>query len=131
MNFKLWLESEIPTKGININDSDQPFTSQILSGKKTIETRIKPSLHPYVNKRVGIIRTGTGPATLVGYATIGTPVFYKNETEFNKDYKKHLVGKNSVHYIGENGKWGYPLKDVQKIPEKKITSLGIVARKLK
>jgi hypothetical protein len=122
MNFKLWLESEDASMGIHINDSEQPFTTQILNGQKTIETRNKPTLHPLINTRVGIIRTGVGKATLVGYATIGKPIFYNNEIEFDKDYKKHLVAKGSTYYIGEKGKWGYPLKDIQKIPEKIITT---------
>jgi hypothetical protein len=128
MNFKEWLLTEDSVMGININDSKSPFTTQILNKQKTIETRTSPSLHPYVGKKVGIIRTGVGPATLVGYTTIGEPKFYKNEKEFDKDYDKHLVTKKSPFYITEKGKWGYPLHNVKKIPESIIKSKGIVAR---
>ena len=104
MNFKLWLENIEPEIGININNKYQPFTKQILNGQKTIETRSKPTLNPYVNQKVGIIKTGQGPATLVGYVTFGKPKFYKNEKEFNKDHNKHLVDKNSPYYISNTGK---------------------------
>ena len=130
LNFKLWLESEDVSMGININDSEQPFTTQILNGEKTIETRNSPSLHPYVGKKVGIIRTGIGPATLVAYVVIGKPKFYNNEQEFDKDFNKHLVSKDSTYYISEKGKWGYPLEDVQSINPYTIKSIGIIARKI-
>lgn len=130
LNFKLWFESEDISKGININDSEQPFTTQILNGEKTIETRNSPSLHPYVGKKVGIIRTGVGQATLVGYAVVGKPKFYNNEQEFDKDYSKHLVSKDSDYYITEKGKWGYPLEDVQGTNPYAIKSRGIIARKI-
>jgi hypothetical protein len=132
ITFKLWLENKDQeiTIGININDKHQPFTKQIIDGHKTIETRNKPTLSPYVNKTVGIIRTGKGPSTLVGYATIGEPKFYKNKKEFDKDYNKHLVDKNSPYYITNQGKWGYPLLNVKKTKEKPISSKGIISRKI-
>ncbi len=129
-NFKIWFESEDVSMWININDSKQPFTNQILNGEKTIETRNTPTLHPYVGKKVGIIRTGVGQATLVGYAVVGKPKFYNNEQEFDKDYNKHLVSKNSPFYITKKGKWGYPLEDVQSINPYEIKSKGIVSRKI-
>jgi len=131
MNFKLWLkENDQPKIGININDKHQPFTKQIMAGEKTIETRDTPSLNPYVNKKVGIIRTGKGPATLVGYATFNKPKFYNNENEFKKDQDKHLVDKDSPYNISNKGKWGYPITNPQKTTEKIITSKGIIARKI-
>ena len=130
MDFKKWLLFEMTTMGININDSDQAFTDQILKGQKTIETRNKPTLDPYIGRKVGIIRTGVGTATLVGYVVIGNPIFYRNKKEFDRDYHKHLISKDSSFYITEKGKWGYPLKNVEKTKEKYITSKGIVSRKL-
>jgi hypothetical protein len=100
------------TVGININDKDQPFTMQILNGTKTIETRNTNSLKPYINKTVGIIRTGKGQAMLVGYLTIGNPVFYQTKEQFDKDYNKHLVSPSSPLYITNQGKFGYPLSNV-------------------
>jgi hypothetical protein len=114
--------------GININDSEQDFTGQILSGAKTTETRVTDSLRPYVGKTVGIVRTGKGKATLVGTMKVGEPKFYKSKKEFDKDFEKHRVGEGSSHYIGHEGKYGYPLSEVKKVRPVVLDSKGIVAR---
>jgi hypothetical protein len=114
--------------GININDKDQDFTGQILSGEKTIETRPTDSLRPYVGKTVGIVRTGKGKATLVGTMKVGEPKFYKTKKEFDDDYEKHRVSTDSPHYIGKDGKHGYPLTEIKKVKPLEIDSKGIIAR---
>ena len=116
--------------GININDKTQADTSQILAGTKTVETRRTQSLRPYVGRRVGIVRTGVGTATLVGYATVGEPIWYGTPAEFASDYTRHLVGAGSPHDCGPGGKWGYPLLDVIACEPVPVTSRGIVARRL-
>ena len=128
------------THGINVNDKSQPFTDQILSGEKTVETRNSKSLHPYVGRQMGIIRTGKGKAHLVGYATVGEPVHYEDEKSFDLDFEKHRVGKDSAHYIGKakpkkgkpapTTKWGYPFNNVSSITPVPVTSRGNVARKI-
>ena len=116
--------------GININDKTQPFTEQILSGAKTIETRNSRSLDPYVGKRVGLVKTGKGDAMLVGYADIGSPKEYKSVSAFRADENKHLVAKNSAFDIKGGLKYGYPISNVEKITPTKVKSKGIVSRKL-
>ena len=116
--------------GININDSTQDFTGQILRGEKTIETRSTRSLDPYIGKRVGIIRTGVGKATLVGYATVGDPVFYDSVAKFRRDQSKHLVAPGSAFDIKDRLRYGYPLMQVEAVEPREIESRGIVARRL-
>jgi hypothetical protein len=116
--------------GININDKCQDFTGQILRGEKTIETRKTRSLDPYIGERVGIIRTGVGKATLVGYATVGEPVVYDSVAKFRRDYDKHLVAPGSTFDIKDDLKYGYPLMQVETVEPREIESRGIVARKL-
>lgn len=82
--------------GVNINDATQNFTDLILSGKKTIETRSTDSLRPYVGRRVGIVRTGKGSATLVGFAVLGTPKIYTSRKQFRRDAGKHMVAPDSI-----------------------------------
>jgi hypothetical protein len=118
------------TRGININDSAQPFTDQILSGKKTIETRRTNSLRPYVGQRVGLIRTGKGQAMLVGFAVIGEPVFYRTKAEFSADFARHQVGDKSKFGFKRGGKFGYPLDKVTRCKPQPVFSRGIIARKL-
>lgn len=131
MKFKLWIESRKPEVGVNVNDKSQPFTQLILNGEKTIETRDSRSLDSVVGKRVGLVRTGVGPAMLVGYVTFGPPIFYASDKEFDKDFRKHLVGPASLFYIGQEGKWGYPIYDPERLVKPKpVTGLGIVTRKI-
>jgi hypothetical protein len=118
------------TRGININDKVQPFTDQILSGQKTIETRRTNSLRPYVGKRVGIIRTGKGQALLVGFAVIGKPIFYGTKAAFSADFKRHQVGDKSKFRFKRGGKFGYPLTKVTRCVPVPVKSRGIIARKL-
>lgn len=130
IKLKKLLEESVVSIGININDRLFPFTDKILSGKKTIETRNKPTLNSYVGKRVGLIKTGKGKATLVGYVTVGEPIFYRNQEEFDKDYNKHLVSPDSPFYIKDGGKWGYPMLNPERTTPREINTLGIVSRKL-
>lgn len=114
--------------GININDRDYPFTELILSGVKTIETRKSTTLHPYIGRRVGVIRTGKGKAMLVGFITIGEPIRYNSEEQFRRDESKHCVAKGSRYDIDTAGKWGYQIIDPVRIEPTLVTSKGIVAR---
>ena len=116
--------------GININDDSQPFTEQILSGEKTIETRDSDSLRPYVGKRVGIVRTGKNKkATLVGYAKVGEPKIYSSKKQFRADDDKHLVEEGSAFDI-DVIKYGYPLTEITPVAPKEISAKGIVSRKV-
>ena len=100
------------TMGLSINDSTQPFTEQILSGEKTIETRDTNSLKSRIGERVGLVRTGTeGDTLVVGYATIGEPKVYTNAEEFRADEDKHLVTEGGSFDIKDR-KFGYPLENV-------------------
>ena len=116
--------------GININDKYYPFTDLILSGVKTIETRVSPSLHAYIGQRVGIIRTGKDKAMLVGFMTIGEPIQYETEKHFRNDEEKHCVPKGSKYDISGLGKWGYPIINPVRIEPSHVASKGIVARKI-
>ena len=118
------------TRGININDKVQLFTDQILSGEKTIETRRKNSLRPYIGQRVGLIRTGRGQAMLVGFAVIGEPIFYGTKADFQADFGLHLVGDKSKFRFKRGGKFGYPLTSVTRCKPQPVFSRGIIARKL-
>jgi len=116
--------------GININDDAQAFTSQILCGSKTIETRNTPSLRPYIGKTVGIIRTGKKiRATLVGLVKIESEIFYSTREEFDNARPMHLVAPDSAYY-GDGIKFGYKLTNIKRVRPRPITSRGIVSRKL-
>lgn len=113
----------IPPLAVNINDTSQDYTGQILRGEKVIETRDTNSLRPLIGSRVGISRTHNSPrvpAMVVGYATLGEPKLYTNADDFNADYHLHRVGEESPHHFNKakyGVKYGYPLHDVESEPE--------------
>lgn len=116
-------------KGININCKNQDFIGQIISGIKTIETREKPSLRPYVGKTVGLVKTGCGKAMLYGYADITEEIHYTTRESFQADYKKHLVSAGSEYDINTE-KYGYVLKNIIRIYPFEVESKGIVSREV-
>ncbi len=117
--------------GVNINDKRLPFTEMILAGEKTVETRRSRSLDSVIGQRVGLVKTGCGTATLVAYATIGEPVCYQGRRAFRRGYQQHRVPAGSEFDCEAGGvKWGYPLKDIERVTPKVVTSRGIVLRRL-
>jgi hypothetical protein len=116
--------------GMNINDAGEPFTGMILAGEKTVETRASRSLDSVIGKRVGIVRTGRGPATLVGFATVGEPVRYETPAAFRAAFRHHRVAAGSRFDCGAAGKWGYPLVDVERAEPRLVTRRGIVLRRI-
>lgn len=118
-------------KAININDRDSPFTDYILNGDKIIETREKNTLRSLVGQRIGIIRTGKGKATLVGYVTISRIIKYETEKEFRFDEKLHMVKKGSKYDIKKGGvKYGYVLTDPVRCKPEIVNAKGIVIRNI-
>lgn len=113
-----WLEGTFPDAapfepavktGMKIDDSDCPWTDWILDGIKTIETRRKPSLRPHLGKRIGVIRTGRGAATLLGYVTILAEKEYGSLAEFVADTEKHRVRTESPEFRFAGPRFGYLL----------------------
>lgn len=118
------LGPERPATAININDTHQDYTGQILRGEKTIETRNTNSLRTLIGGRYGISRTHDNsrkfPAMVVGYATLGEPKLYENAEDFDADYDLHRVAPDSIHHISKSPtgvKFGYPLHNVEHEPE--------------
>lgn len=72
------------TYAIYINDHCANFTGMILDGIKTYETRTRRTLHRLIGQRVAIIRTGKGPAQIVGYATITGCIECHSAAEYDK-----------------------------------------------
>ena len=96
--------------GININCKRQDFCRLILDGAKTVETRNCKSLHPYVGK----------------------PHAYASAAHWMACFAKHRVqsDSNAYGFDSTKTKWGYPLMDIEPCEPRKITSRGIVARKI-
>jgi hypothetical protein len=118
--------------GINIavDKNGTDYADLIVSGTKKFESRETASLKPYVGKRVGIVRTGAGPAEVIGSVEIGRPIEV-NEKQFNQLRDQHLVAEDSSFNIKKGQtKFLYPMMNPISTPTQKVTSKGIVARAL-
>ncbi len=124
-------EQQNPSIGVNFCDKKYPVTEWILDGVKTVEARDTNSLGPYVGRRVGIVRTGRGVATLVGYVTIGRPRLYTCEDEFAQDYRSHRVSIEEPHFAFEEVKYGFPLVEPSRTEPRQLTTRGGIARRLR
>ena len=119
--------------GINVRtDESVNYSDLIVSGQKKYETRDKDSLRPYIGKRVGIVETGSGPANLVGYATVGDPIEV-GESEFNDSRDLHLVPEGSKFDIKPGqSKFLYEMLEPTKLdqPIDASGTRGIIARNI-
>lgn len=106
------------------------YPALILTGEKGLETRNSPSLHPYLNKRVAIVRTGAGKAEAIGMVTIAD-YFIMEEFEFRMARHLHHVPKGSAFDVKPGGrKWCYLLRDPEFFPEPRPVAHGIIARQV-
>jgi hypothetical protein len=122
-----------PEMGINVRydaGSGIDYAEEIVSGRKTLETRNTDSLRPYVGQRVGIVRTGRGPSEAIGAVTIGEPIS-ANQAEFDSARDQHLVPAGSAFDIEPGGtKFMYPMLSPEIFDQPVTVGKGIVARKL-
>jgi len=117
--------------GINVRNTDVPFADLIVDGFKTIETRESKSLHPYVGKRVAIVRTGQGKAFAIGEVTITGYSWTNSKATFDSYWDEHLVTQGSFFYIKESkGKYLYFLENAVRYETPIAVGKGIVARQL-
>lgn len=111
--------------GINIQ---WPWSSLLLEGKKTIETRSYPIPEKHVGKTLAIIETpgprGKREAGIVKARIIGTIVFasckeYHSQEEWQSDEALHLVPTDDPQYqfTRNKPKWGWIVKQVSPLPK--------------
>lgn len=119
--------------GINVrSDGPLDYATAIVSGEKLWESRRTRSLDPYVGKRVGIVRTGNGPAMVVGFAEFGRAMAV-NPAQFNELRAEHLVSKGTTFDIERGAiKFLYPVINFKSINPRPVPSgsLGIIARRI-
>jgi len=117
--------------GINVRNTDVPFADMIVDGVKSIETRESKSLHPYLGKRVAIVRTGQGKAFAIGEVTITGFSWTNSEALFDSHWQDHFVSKGSAFYIKKiKGKYLYFLENAVRYETPIAVGKGIVARQL-
>lgn len=116
--------------GINIQF---PISTLILSGEKVIETRTYKIPEKYLNKEIAMIETpgkqGKFKSRVVAIIKFTECFKYKNQTEFYKDSKRHLVDKESPWAWKNKAKWGWKVEVVKLLKEPTICkSRGITFR---
>ena len=98
--------------GFYVNDRTAPYTELILGFRKTIETRSRNTLRKLVGQRVALIRTGKGPAVIVGFLTITHREFCP--PEYFDRYRAQTCIPVGDKYDSTKGKWFYYLEDVER-----------------
>lgn len=100
--------------GINIQF---PISRAITSGKKTVETRTYPLPEKYMNTELLMIETpgeeGTFTSRIVAIIKFTKSFPYKNKTAFYKDFKLHLVDKNSKWSWKNKPKFGWTVEVIK------------------
>ena len=94
-----------------------PYSSLIVSGAKTIETRIYPLPKKYVGKKLLIIETpGTNrkiKTAIIGWIVFGEPYLYSTKAKFDSEFKFHKVETGSIFYWQKDRpKWAWPITAV-------------------
>lgn len=106
------------------------YPALILTGRKILETRNSPSLHPYLNTRVAIVRTGAGKAQAIGTVFIAD-CYIMQPFEFMMSRHLHHVPKGSEFDIRPDGvKYCYLLGKPEFFPEPRPVAHGIIARQV-
>jgi len=89
----------------------------MLEGMKIYETRDRDSLRTLLGQTVSIIRTGNGPATVVGYARIASKIVIsdmeKDGTHAKLLFSQSCIGETSKYRRFKSGKkYFYGLENV-------------------
>lgn len=91
-----------------------PFAQLILSGLKTIETRTYPITENKLNIPILLLET-PGPKGKFKCRAVGIIMFtdcfkYKSKEEFQSDFNRHLVEKDSLYDWVTKPKYGWVVK---------------------
>ena len=116
--------------GINIQ---WPISRDILSGKKTIETRTYPIPPQYLNREMLLVETpgpkGKFKARIVAIIKFTDCFKYKNKKSFYADYPRHLVDRNSPWAWEDKEKYGWSVRVLRTLKTPKhCPQKGIVYR---
>ena len=114
--------------GVNINDSEVPYTGLILAGLKTLETRRTNSLKSHAGERVALVRTGVGQAAVVGLVTLGAPWVCRTRAMWRRYRYCHRVPLGSRHDWDGRPRYMYAVIGAWPCEPVPVASRGIVTR---
>lgn len=112
--------------GIYVHETlAEPYATQIVTGKKTVETRGRDMLKRFVGKRVLVIRTTSKHgAEIIGSVEI-TGKGYWNAQQLAKHRDKTCIPEGSKYDTGAS-RWAYTLEnpiELEPIPLKDVAVL--------
>jgi hypothetical protein len=105
--------------GLNVQ---APWSSLLINGLKSIETRSYHIPTKYVNHPLYLVETpgklGKFKARVIGTITFSGSFKYPNKTSWINDYAKHLVSQNDPFYSwNDKPKYGWVVCSVNKFDE--------------
>jgi len=111
--------------GINIQ---WPWSELLLSGQKTIETRVYPLPEKFIGIELAVIETpgkrgkreaGFDKARIVGTITFSGSFQYESREEWAHDISKHCVKKDDPQFgwKADRAKYGWIVKKVRKLSQ--------------
>lgn len=105
------------SKKLNAINIQWPISEEIVSGRKTIETRTYRLPTQYLNQEMLMIET-PGKSSLFKSRIVAIIRFtsckeYKNKSDFYRDKDKHLVDKDSQWAWKDKAKFGWEVKIVK------------------
>lgn len=112
--------------GINIQ---YPWSSLIVNGQKSVETRSYPLPDKYAGEELAIIETpgryGRFKARIIGTVTFSHSFKYPNRQAWLEDYNRHCVPKDDPMYgwvdndpffvLGSKPKYGWVVSQIKKL----------------
>jgi hypothetical protein len=103
------------TPVVFVNCSAAPFIDDIISGRKTVETRTRDTLGTLAGKRVLLAETGNGRPVVRASAVIGTAIPVRSAREWERLRSAHCVPGGSRYdwQPGSGVKYAYPLLNVR------------------
>lgn len=103
--------------GINIQS---PWSSLLINGQKTVETRSYPLPKKYHNTTLALIETPGGKkfkSRIIGTITFSNSFQYKDEKSWKNDYNNHWVRPDDIYGWNDKPKYGWVVKDVVKFDQ--------------
>jgi len=112
--------------GINIQF---PISQEILSGKKTVETRTYPIPNSYLGKTLLLVETpgksGKFKARIAAKIRFKECFLYPSKAAFYRDQKRHLVEAGSAWAWKDKAKWGWVIESVVPVVPRPAGKIGI------
>lgn len=117
--------------GMYVHETNaEPYATQIITGKKTIETRTRDTLGKLCGQRVLVIRTRSGhKADIIGSVLI-TGKIWLTASDLYERRDKTRIPKGSKYDASSFGKWCYFLSDPIELEPIPLSDTTVIKRNM-